>query len=76
MMIMMVKQTETVASISKTMVLLHPLPHGNGMRCLNAVALYDMQEDAAGLGSSPDPAGGAKKKQEEGGRGEEGEEYQ
>ena len=36
-------------SQGRTKVLLHPIPHRNEMRCLQLVALYDMQEDAVGL---------------------------
>ena len=34
------------------------MPHGNGVRYLRLVALYAMQEDSAGLNSSPESAEG------------------
>jgi len=42
----------------RTRDLLHPIPHRNDMRCLQLVAVYDMQEGAGGLYSSPEPAWG------------------
>jgi len=48
---------ETCPSQGRTRVLSHLIPHSSGTRCPQLVTLYDMQENAAGINSSPEPAG-------------------